>query len=121
MPTALSILAQELKWNADENGFAAALLRATPVALRGEETLIPVQDLLAAIQARPNSRDTLKRLLSKLTQIRHIQTPAGDYFGFTVLNRATWVDGSKFLQYELSADFLRALMKIAATRNIELV
>lgn len=121
MPTALSVLAQELKLDADEQGFASALLRSTPVALRGEETLIPVLDLLVAIQARPKSFDTLKRLVFMLIQSRTIQTPAGGFVGFSVLTNATWVDGSKFLRYELSVGFLRALMDIAATQNLELV
>lgn len=120
MPTALSILAQELKLDADEQGFASALLRSTPVALRGEESLIPVHDLLAVIQSRPKSFDTLKRLVSKLFQNRTIQTPAGGFVGFAVLTSATWVDGSTFLRYELSPVFLRALMEIAAARNLEL-
>lgn len=121
MTTALTILAQELKLDVDEQGFASALLRSTPVALRGEETLIPVPDLLAVIQARPKSFDTLKRLVSKLLQNRTIQTPSGGFIGFSVLTSATWVDGSKFLRYELSAGFLRALMEIATTRNLEIV
>lgn len=121
MPTALSLLAQELKFDADEQCFASALLRSTPVALRGEETLIPVPDLLAAIQARPKSSDTLKRLVIKLMQSRTISLPNGGFIAFSVLISATWIDGSKFLRYELSQGFLRVLNDLASTQNLEIV
>jgi hypothetical protein len=115
MTTAWQILQQEWKLSAPDARILTMLLTETPVALRGEEAMVPLSKLLpgsprplrAGHQLRTDSeKSELSGLLQKSWTV---EFPEERFIGFPFVCSFMFVNDSQFMRYTLSSGLISTL------------
>lgn len=81
------------------------LLDFTPVARRGQTTMIPRAAALA-ITANDDTKlsETINELMKPRTLIRE-----NGFVSFSILDEASWIESGHFLHYKFNSSFLTAI------------
>lgn len=119
--TALKLMADVLTLSTNELGLLKTMLGATPVAIQGEETLVPLSDLEAAMIGEDISLGAIEEVVESLfNNPRTIELDAGGVSIFTVIDEHAWVVSSKFLRFQLNQTFLSFLRQVARDDEVSL-
>ncbi len=130
--TALSVLSEDLGLGAMEYRFVHAMLSATPLAIKGESTMVPLDALAKAIEPdlEPEERnaDNLCRMLRNgvgvglaglLRRQRTLRVAAENtHTSFVVLDMVAIPENSNFAHFQVNHMFLQLLSQIASERQI---
>jgi hypothetical protein len=121
--TALDILLEDLKFSAKDASLTRLLLGSTPLAVTGQETMVPLADIATVIKGgRMNAQNALSRLAGSMRQI-DVPTAGKDVKAttlfFSVLSSVAIANGSPFVQYVINQEFLIALNAIMKTYRLK--
>lgn len=133
--SALALFAEDIKLTAVEQVFLVTLLSATPVAITGLETMVPLVDVWARISSHVKSsgrmgvmqaKETVMPLLQGLLfEPRRINVASAQgeerWASFPLLQHAELINDSQFLCYSMNQTFIAVLENLRATRNLELL
>lgn len=131
--TAFSLLAQDMKLTDIEQRVVVALLDATPIAITGKETMMPIADLCAALDlpfqrlgrsGRLQSAQKAAELLMVMahkTRTINIATVPGEeqWVGFSLIQEVNFSHNSSFLHYTLNLAFITTMKQLKAARNLK--
>jgi hypothetical protein len=124
MPTALTEFAQHLALTDGEVATLRALLSMSPVAARGEPTLVPTADLHRAFWPGGYAGDDIDAAIAKrveplvLTQ-RKIKRGLSTW-SFPVLDEFELRAGAPFLNFKFNRTFCEGLRGLVESRGLEL-
>lgn len=130
--TALSVVAEDLGLTATEYRFVHAMLSATPLAIKGESAMVPLDTLTKAIEPElePDERevDDLSAMLRNgvgvvlaglLRQSRTLRVAAENTLAsFVVLDMVAMPEGAAFVRFQMNRFFLDLLVSVASERGI---
>lgn len=124
MRTALSVAAERLGLNPTGRQFLAAMLTATPLAIAGERTMVPMSALRKVLEdegrgADDCDRDGVYAAAGDLMKPRNFQA------GMVALSFATadyleWGVDSTFMEFRLNSTFLNLLRDLAEREQLAL-
>ncbi|WP_459203484.1 hypothetical protein ACQVRV_00055 (plasmid) [Ralstonia pseudosolanacearum] len=113
----------------DEAHTLTTLLAASPVALTGQETMIPLSDVLPPVQKaltpsdrlrrEKEARNNQRRLWDLLRKPLRFESADGAVYSLTFVTTWKLVDGSSFLRYCLNPDLLKLLEQIKQRHKLD--
>ena len=119
MPTAFELLADNLRLLSDERRVLQVLVRATPIAMRGQPTMAPFPELMAALDVDERSVAGVGAVLRRLATMRAMD--GSDWRqSFCLVDSFSWGEEETFVHYKLGSELLGNLHRIAAERGTAL-
>lgn len=118
MNTALSLASDRLKVSETEQRFLRAMLSATPIAVRGETTLVPMSALLSAMEGEDCGQDAVVKAARGLMDMRKLESAEG-WTSFALVDSLECVHEASFMQFRLNQTFLGFLQHVAKREGVK--
>lgn len=113
MASSLKFLAQEIKLTGTHFALVNAMLNSTPVAITGQETMIPIKDLMAVLPTPAyalSAEDDFLRLNDFLQEIVckewSMYCSDDQSLKFCIISKIEINDGDQFAHYAFTPQFL---------------